>query len=74
MAVLAPVLLAFSAGFVSVAALEVKIGLLFPHDTLVDNLSILKDVAFSTTAGAVAVAVDRVERDQLLPGVNIRSF
>lgn len=49
---------------------DVKIGLLMPHD----EVGFVKYMyGFSTTAGAVPMALDRVKQEQLLPDANIRS-
>ena len=47
----------------------IRAGFMFPHNT---NMLAIKNYGFSTTAGGIAVAIERIEREQLLPGYNWR--
>ena len=53
-----------------VECLDVKIGFLFPHDSALRGY-LTNKIGFSTSAGAVAVAVERIEKEGILPGANI---
>lgn len=45
----------------------IRAGFMFPHNT---NQLTIKNYGFSTTAGGIAVALERIEHEQLLPGYN----
>ena len=48
-------------------ATTIRVGLMFPYDV---NKLTTKNIAFATTAGAIRVALDRIESERLLPNVN----
>lgn len=61
--------LIFLALTVTVKCYDVKLGLLLPHN---DDGAIKYRMGYSTSAAAVTIALDRVQKEQLLPDANIR--
>ena len=45
----------------------IRAGFIFPRTS---NIASVKEMLFATTAGAVAIALERVESERILPGIN----
>ena len=49
---------------------NVRLSFMFPHNSKMKHL-LGPLMEYSTTAGALAIAIERVEKEGILPGVNL---